>query len=62
MYLSPVCEGEDSACYLNGDTITEKTQILHYDRLTFGTNNMFIVMIPGTEPRNTELDLNTLDW
>ena len=62
LYLTPVCEGEDSACYLNGDTITEKTQILHYDRLTFGTNNMFIVMIPDTEPRNPELDLNLLDW
>ena len=35
---------------------------MHYDRVTFGTNNMFIVLLPETEPRNKEVDLNTIDW
>ncbi len=50
--ISPITtHGEDSACYLNGDSITEKTELKHLDRLTFGTNNMFVVVIPGTDPR-----------
>lgn len=39
---------EDTNCYLNGNMIIEKTEIKNLDRLTFGNNNMFIVMIPGT--------------
>lgn len=45
--VEPVFEiGDDSACYLNGDIIKEKTELKHFDRLTFGTNNMFVVLIP----------------
>jgi hypothetical protein len=39
--------GEDSSCYLNGDNINKITELKHLDRLIFGTNNMFIVIIPG---------------
>lgn len=35
---------------------------MNYDRLTFGTNNMFIVVIPNTEPRNKDIDVETIDW
>ena len=32
------------------------------DRLTFGTNNMFIVVIPEAKPRDPELKEKTIDW
>jgi hypothetical protein len=49
-FIDPKCNGgEDSGCYLNGNPIIEKSEILHLDRLTFGTNNMFIVIIPDGE-------------
>lgn len=35
---------------------------MNYDRLTFGTNNMFVVLIPGTNARNPDLDEKTIDW
>jgi|LakMenEpi03Aug12_release.lakeMendotaPanAssembly.Ray.scaffolds.fasta_scaffold100093_4 hypothetical protein len=44
--------GEDSACYLNGDNITQKTELKHLDRLIFGTNNMFVVIIPDEVSRD----------
>lgn len=56
IYIHPACEGEDSGCYLNGEPIKEKTELMHFDRLTFGTNNMFVVLIPGTKPRSPDLD------
>lgn len=35
---------------------------MNYDRLTFGTNNMFIVLIPDGQPRNKDIDVATIDW
>lgn len=52
IYIEPISEEEDSGCCLNGCPIIGRTELMHFDRLTFGTNNMFIVLIPGTEPRN----------
>lgn len=45
--IEPVFNGEDSGCYLNGDSIVQKIELKNLDRLIFGTNNMFIVVIPG---------------
>ena len=59
--IEPIEEGEDSSCYVNGDAVTKRTELKHYDRLTFGTNNMFVVMIPGGETRD-EVDPKTIDW
>ena len=47
-FIEPVSnENEDSGCYLNGDPIIETTELKTLDRLTFGTNNMFVVVLPG---------------
>ena len=67
IFVEPVFTGEDSGCYLNGELILTKTELMHLDRLTFGTNNMFIVIIPDTKPRmgmNEELPVEekNVDW
>ena len=46
---------------MNGDYLTEKKELKTFDRLSFGTNNMFVVIIPGTDPRE-EIDEKTIDW
>ena len=51
-YIEPIFEGEDSGCYLNGEHINQKQEIKNLDRISFGTNNMFIVIIPEEEPRD----------
>lgn len=51
LYVEPIFTGEDSGCYLNGDVVSGKLELKTLDRLTFGTNNMFIVVLPGSEPR-----------
>ena len=61
LYIEPIFEGEDSSCYLNGDYLTEKKQISSFDRLTFGTNNMFVVIIPQ-EGSNEEIQEKNIDW
>lgn len=45
-FLEPVFDGEDSGCYLNGDLIGKEAPIYHLDRISFGTNNIFLVLIP----------------
>lgn len=34
---------------------------MNYDRLTFGTNNMFLVLIPDSPVRD-DLDVLSIDW
>lgn len=34
---------------------------MNYDRITFGTNNMFLVILPD-EPIRDEIDPLTIDW
>lgn len=53
--------GDDSNCYLNGDQITKLEKIYHLDRISFGTNNMFLVLIPSTTPRE-EVEEKKIDW
>lgn len=60
-FIEPVFEGEDSGCYLNGDPISNKVELKTLDRLTFGTNNMFIVVIPNTEVREP-IEEKKIDW
>lgn len=59
--IEPMIQGEDSACYLNGDSITQKTELRNLDRLTFGTNNMFVVVIPDQDPRE-DIEESKIDW
>ena len=62
LFVEPIYhEEEDSNCYINGDPIVEKIELKHYDRLTFATNNMFVVQIPGGEKRD-DIDVKTIDW
>lgn len=48
--IEPVSDKEDTGCYLNGDQISAATELKHLDRLSFSTNNVFIVIIPGGTP------------
>lgn len=50
-FLEPIFEGEESGCYLNGDMISKEEEIFNLDRISFGTNNMFLVVIPDHKPR-----------
>jgi hypothetical protein len=50
--IKSVSEGEESNCYLNGDLILAETKLFHLDRLSFGTNNMFLFLLPGSQPRS----------
>lgn len=61
LYIEPVFTGDDSGCYLNGDVVSEKIPLRTLDRLTFGTNNMFIVVIPETEPRD-DIKESKINW
>ena len=61
-FIEPICEeDEDSDVYLNGDSLTERTEIFHLDRVAFGANHMFVVVIADTKPRE-EIDEAKLDW
>ena len=46
---------------MNGNMISEKTELQHLDRLIFGSNNMFVVMLPGSDPRE-EIEEKAIDW
>lgn len=59
--MNPTFDGEESGCYLNGDMIEKQEKIFHLDRISFGTNNMFLVLIPETDPRG-EVDEKAIDW
>lgn len=37
--------------YLNGVPVTTRVTLMNNDRLKFGLNSMFLVIIPGTEER-----------
>lgn len=51
-YITPLdFSTENSDVYVNGDVLTEKFEIFHLDRISIGATHMFIVMIPGTQPR-----------
>lgn len=41
----------DSSIYLNGDQIAKEERLFNLDRLSFGTNNMFLLLLPGTDSR-----------
>jgi hypothetical protein len=53
--------GESSGCFLNGDEIDKEENLFHMDRLSFGTNNIFLILIPGALPRE-EIDEKNIDW
>lgn len=59
--MEPIGDGEETGCYLNGDMINKEEQIFHLDRISFGTNNMFLVVVPDTKPRE-DVDENKIDW
>lgn len=62
IFVEPIfSEDEDSNCYINGDPVLEKMELKDYDRLTFATNNMFVVQIPGGE-RREDIDVKGIDW
>lgn len=60
-WIAPEGAGEESNCYLNGDQITGEERLFHLDRLSFGTNNMFLLLLPGGETRE-EKDERKIDW
>lgn len=60
-YLQPIFEGEESGCYLNGDMIVKEEQVFHLDRISFGTNNMFLLLLPETESRDP-VEQKKIDW
>lgn len=47
--------------YLNGQLVTETSPIMHYDRLKFGVNSIFLVIVPGGHERERE-DTAEIDW
>lgn len=59
--LNPVFEGGDSNCFLNGDLVLEKQKLYHLDRISFGTNNIFLIMIPFTAARE-EVEEKEISW
>lgn len=50
--IEAITQDEDANCYLNGDLVETKVELHHLDRLSFGTNYMFLVLIPGTDSRD----------
>jgi hypothetical protein len=60
--IRPEANGEESNCYLNGDLLSQETPLLHLDRLSFGTNNMFLFVSPGGTSRSEELTEAQLNW
>lgn len=47
--------------YLNGDNVIKRRELMNYDRLTIGTNNIFLVLIPDT-PIRDDIDTKSIDW
>lgn len=50
----------NNTIFLNGASINEPTQLMHNDRLKFGLNSMFIVVLPGVMER--ERIEGEIDW
>jgi hypothetical protein len=50
--IQPATEGGETGIHLNGDNLTSSAELKNFDRLNFGTNIIFIVCIPNTEPRS----------
>lgn len=57
-----VPEEFDSNIYLNGDQLSSGTRLWHLDRVSFGTNNMFVMMVPGGEVREGSEEKQQIDW
>ena len=53
LFIEPTLENEDSGCYLNGNPIVKKIALMHLDRLIFGTNNFFVIIIPEGDVRDS---------
>lgn len=47
-FLVPACKNGESGCFVNGDMIGGKEKLFHLDRISFGTNNIFLLLIPKT--------------
>lgn len=47
--------------FVNGDKVYDTVELQNQDRLIFGTNSTFLVVIPGGEPRHDKLP-NVVDW
>jgi hypothetical protein len=60
-FLKPEFEGLDSNCFLNGDQAIKQERLYNLDRVSFGTNNIFLIMIPGNSPRE-EVDEKSINW
>lgn len=50
-FIVPIEGGDDSGCYLNGNLVINEEKIYHFDRVSFGTNNIFLTIMPDTKPR-----------
>lgn len=55
-------EDNESNIYLNGDQLTSGTLLCHLDRISFGTNNMFLILLPGTKSREEGVEEMQIDW
>ena len=50
-FLVPAVKEGESSCFVNGDMISQKEPLRHLDRISFGTNNIFLLLLPDEEPR-----------
>jgi hypothetical protein len=41
---------------VNGELVTERRQLKHGDKVLFGNNNLFVLVFPGNELDNSDLD------
>ncbi len=59
----PKAEGftSDNFVYLNGQLLEEEAELLNMDRLKFGVNSIFLVIIPGSEQRSRD-NTAEIDW
>ena len=59
--MVPAVKEGESSCFINGDMISQKEKLSHLDRVSFGTNNIFLLLLPGLEPREPK-DEKEMTW
>ncbi|EAR96121.2 kinesin motor catalytic domain protein (macronuclear) [Tetrahymena thermophila SB210] len=62
LYLVPYEESCSEYIHLNGERVNQQIELYHMDRIVFGTNSTFLVIIPNGKQREGDVLPKEIDW
>ncbi|KAL4504232.1 hypothetical protein ABPG72_021070 [Tetrahymena utriculariae] len=62
LYLVPYEESCSEYIHLNGERVNKQIELYHMDRIVFGTNSTFLVIIPNGKQRDGDVLPKEIDW